>query len=119
LNRVLQAAFQWEGGHLHQFSVENRIWDDGSSGAFGPGAFSAGPAPEAESKTRLSQILVTVGDRLDYVYDLVTALADPARPDHTHLVEWYVEVYGGVPADFDPAQVDIEELDRAVKLVVG
>ena len=165
LHRVLQAAFQWEGGHLHQFSAENRIWDDGSSGDLGPDPFSASPAPEAESKTRLSQVLMTVGDRLDYVYDfgdnwehvvtleeivelapdaprarvvdgdraapledcggvlgyddLVTALADPERPDHTDLVEWYMEVYGGSPAAFDPAQVDIEALDQAVRLVAG
>ena len=165
LHRVLQAAFQWEGGHLHQFSAESRTWDDGSAADFGPGPFSASPAAEAESKTRLSQILVSAGDRLDYVYDfgdnwehvavleeivepapgaprarvvdgdraapledcggvpgyedLVTALADPEKPDHTHLVEWYVEVYGGSPADFDPAQIDIEALDQVVRSVVG
>lgn len=165
LHRVLQAAFEWEGGHLHQFSVENRIWDDGSSGDFGAGPFSSPPAPEGESKTLLGQILVSVGDRLDYVYDfgdswehavtleeivepapgaprarvvdgdraapledcggvpgyedLVDALADPARPDHTHLVEWYAEVYGGSSADFDPAEVDIAALDQAVRRVFG
>jgi len=51
--------------------------------------------------------------------DLVTALAEPEKPDHTHLVEWYMEVYGGNPADFDPAHVDVEVLDRAVRRVVG
>jgi hypothetical protein len=51
--------------------------------------------------------------------DLVTALAEPEKPDHTHLVEWYMEVYGGSPADFDPAHVDVEVLDRAVRRVVG
>lgn len=165
LHRVIQAAFQWEGGHLHQFSAEDRTWDDGSAADFGPGAFSASPAPEPEGKTRLSQILVAVGDRLDYAYDfgdnwehvlvleeivepapgaprarliggdraapledcggipgyedLVTALADPENPDHGHLVEWYVEVYGGSPADFDAAKVDVEALDRAVRLIAG
>jgi hypothetical protein len=164
LHRVLQAAFEWEGGHLHQFSAEDRTWDDGSAADFGPGPFSASPAPEPEGKTRLSQVLATVGDRLDYVYDfgdnwehvvlleeivepapdsprarvvngdraapledsggvpgyedLVTALTDPEKPDHAHLVEWYGEVYGGSPADFDPAQVDIEALDQAVRSVV-
>lgn len=165
LHRVLQAAFEWEGGHLHQFSVEDRTWDDGSAADFGPGPFSASPAPEPEGKTRLSQILVAVGDRLDYVYDfgdnwehvltleeivepapgaprarvvdgdraapledcggipgyedLVTALAAPENLDHTHLLEWYVEVYGGTLADFDPAQVDVEALDQAVRSVAG
>jgi len=164
LHRVLQAAFEWEGGHLHQFSAEDRTWDDGSAADFGPGPFRASPAPEPEGKTRLSQVLATVGDRLDYVYDfgdnwehvvlleeivepapdsprarvvdgdraapledsggvpgyedLVTALTDPEKPDHAHLVEWYGEVYGGSPADFDPAQVDIEALDQAVRSVV-
>ena len=51
--------------------------------------------------------------------DLVIALADPERPDHTHLVEWYAEVYGRNPEDFDPAKVDIEALDQAVRRVVG
>lgn len=51
--------------------------------------------------------------------DLVTALAEPDKPDHTHLVEWYVEVYGGSPADFDPAHVEVEALDQAVRLVAG
>jgi hypothetical protein len=51
--------------------------------------------------------------------DLVTALADPERPDHAQLLEWYVEVHGGSPADFDPAQVDVEALDKAVRLVAG
>ena len=165
LHRVLQAAFEWEGGHLHQFSTENRTSDDGSAVDFGPGPFSASPAPEPEGKTRLNQVLATVGDRLDYVYDfgdnwehvvvleeivepapgaprarvvdgdraapledcggvpgyedLVTALADPEKPDHTDLVEWYVDIYGGTPADFDPLQVDIEALDQAVRLVAG
>ena len=165
LHRVLQAAFGWEGGHLHQFSVEDRTWHDGGAAGFGPGPFGAGPVPEPESKTRLSQVLAAVGDRLDYVYDfgdswehvlmleeivepasgaprasvvdgdraapledsggvpgyedLVTALAEPEKPDHTHLVEWYMEVYGGSPADFDPAHVDVEVLDRAVRRVVG
>lgn len=165
LHRVLQAAFEWEGGHLHQFRAEDRTWDDGSAAEFGPGPFSAAPAPEPEGKTRLSQILVAVGDRLDYVYDfgdnwehvlmleeivepapgaprarvvdgdraapledcggipgyedLVTALADPEKPDHTHLVEWYLEVYGVSPADFDPAQLEVEALDQAVRLVAG
>jgi len=166
LHRVLQAAFEWEGGHLHQFSTEKRTWDDdGSAADFGPGPFSASPAPEPEGKTLLSQVLPAVGDRLHYVYDfgdswehvvmldeivepapgaprarvvdgdraapledcggvpgyedLVTALADPENPDHTHLVEWYVEVYGGSPADFDPAHVDIAALDQAVRRVAS
>ncbi len=51
--------------------------------------------------------------------DLVTALAAPENPDHTQLVEWYVEVYGGSPADFDPAKVDIGALDQAVRMVVS
>jgi len=165
LHRVLQAAFEWEGGHLHQFSAENRTWEDGSAADFGPGPFSTSPASEPEAKTRLGQVLATVGDRLDYVYDfgdnwehvvtleeivlpspgaprarvvdgdraapmedcggvpgyedLVAALADSEKPDHTHLVEWYVEVYGGSPADFNPAQVDVEALDQAVRRVIG
>ena len=48
LHRVLQAAFDWEGGHLHQFSAENRTWDDGSAADFGPGPFSTSPSPEPE-----------------------------------------------------------------------
>jgi hypothetical protein len=51
--------------------------------------------------------------------DLVSALADPEISDHTPLVDRYVEMYGGSPSDFDPAQVDIEALDQAVRLVVG
>lgn len=162
---VLQAAFEWQGGHLHQFSTESRTWDAGSAADFGPGPFSASPAPGPEGKTLLSQVLAAVGDRLEYVYDfgdnwehvvmleeivepapgapracvvdgdraapledcggvpgyedLVTALAEPENPDHTHLVEWYVEVYGGSPADFDPAKVDIGALDQAVRLVAN
>lgn len=166
LHRVLQAAFEWEGGHLHQFSNSDRTWDDGSSADLGAGPFQATPAPERESKTRLSQVLATVGDRLDYVYDfgdnwehvltleeivepvpgaararviaaeraapledcggvpgyeeLVTALADPERPEHADLVGWYAEVYGGgSPADFNPAHVDIEAVDQAVRRVAG
>ena len=163
LHRILQTAFEWAGGHLHQFSTENRTWDDRSAADSGPSPFSESPAPE--SKTRLSQVLAAVGDRLEYVYDfgdswehvvvleeiveptpgaprarlvdgdraapledcggvpgyedLVTALADPENPDHTHLVEWYVDVYGRNPADFDPGHVDVDALDRAVRRVVG
>ena len=165
LHAVLQAAFEWEGGHLHQFSTFDRTWDDGSAADSGGGPFGRGPVPERESKTRLSQVLATVGDRLDYLYDfgdnwehvlmleeiveatpggprarvvggeraappedcggvpgyedLVEALADPERPGHSDLVEWYEEVYGGTPDDFDPAGVDIETLDRAVRQVVA
>lgn len=165
LHAVLQAAFEWEGGHLHQFSTSDRTWDDGSTADLDGGPFGRGHAPERESKTRLSQVLATVGDRLDYLYDfgdswehvltleeivetapdgprahvvdgeraappedcggvpgyedLVDALADPERPDHSDLVEWYEEVYGGTPGDFDPAGVDIETLDRAVRQVVA
>jgi Plasmid pRiA4b ORF-3-like protein len=161
LHRVLQAAFEWEGGHLHQFSVEDRSWDDGSA----PDPFSASAASEPESKTCLSQVLAAVGDQLVYVYDfgdswehvvlleeiaepkpgaararvvggeraapledcggvpgyedLVTALSDPKRSEHADVVEWYAEVYGGSPADFDPAQVDIEALDQAVQRIAG
>jgi hypothetical protein len=165
LHAVLQAAFEWQGGHLHQFSTSDRTWDDGSADDLAGGAIGASPAPERENKTRLSQVLATVGDRLDYLYDfgdswehvltleetaeavpggprarvvdgeraappedcggvpgyedLVTALADPERPGHSDLVEWYEEVYGGRPGDFDPAGVDIETLDRAVRQVVA
>lgn len=132
---------------------------------FGPGPVSASPAPQLEGKTRIGQVLTTIGDRLDYLYDfgdswehvvvledvvepapgaprarvvngdraapledcggvpgyeeLVTALADPDKPDHAHLVEWYAEMYGASPADFDPAPVAIDTLDRAVRSVVG
>ena len=55
LHGVLQAAFEWDGGHLHQFSADNRTWDDGSAAAFGPSPFRASPAPEPESKTRLAR----------------------------------------------------------------
>ena len=51
--------------------------------------------------------------------ELVTALANPARPEHTDLVEWYQEVYGGSPADFDPTRVDVEALDQAVRRIAG
>ena len=164
LHRVLQAAFEWEDGHLHQFSTCDRRWDDGSTADLGTDPFSASPPPERESKTRLSQVLITVGDRLDYVSDfgdnwehvltleeiieptpgtprarvvdgeraapldcggvlgyeeLITALADPEESEHTDLVEWYTEVYGGSPTDFDPDHVDIEALDQAVRRVVS
>lgn len=165
LHAVLQAAFEWEGGHLHQFSTSDRAWDDGSTTDLGGGPLGRGPAPEPESKTRLSQVLATVGDRLDYLYDfgdswehvltleeiveattgaprarvvdgeraappedcggvpgyeeLVDALADPGRPGHRDLVEWYEEGYGGTLGDFDPVGVDIETLDRAVRQVVA
>ncbi len=164
LHRVLQEAFEWEGGHRHQFSVEGRVWEDGSAAGFGPGPVGEGPNPEPESKARLGQVLAAGGDRLEYVYDfgdswehmlvleeivepapgaprarvidgdraapledcggvpgyedLVTALAEPEKPDHTHRAEWYVEVYGASPADFDPARFDVESLDRAVRRVV-
>lgn len=161
LHRVLQAAFEWEGGHLHQFSTSDRTWDDGGSAGSSLGT----SAPQRESKTLLSQVLATAGDRVDYVYDLgdnwehvltleeivepepgaararlvaaeraapledcggvpgyeelVTALAHTDRPEHTNLVEWYAEVYGRSPADFNPAFVDVEALDRAVRRVAG
>lgn len=163
LHHILQAAFEWTGGHLHQFSTSDRTWDDGSTADLG--GTLLGPAPERESKTRLNQVLAAVGDHLDYVYDfgdnwqhvvmldeiveptpgaprarvidgdraapledcggvpgyedLVMALARPQRADHTDLVEWYVEMYGGTPSDFDPAHVDLEALDQAVRRVVG
>ena len=165
MHRVLQGAFEWEGGHLHQFRVGDRTWHDGSAADIGPSTFNENPAPEPESKTRLGQVLAVAGDRLEYVYDfgdswehvlmleeivepapgaprarvvdgdrsapledcggvpgyedLITALAKPEKPDHTHLVEWYEEVYGGSAADFDPAHVDVEVLDRAVRRIVG
>ena len=161
LHRVLQAAFGWEDGHLHEFSTQNRTWEDDSRGAWGPSPFSSGPPPEPERKTLVGEVLASVGDRLDYLYDfgdswehvlmleeileaepgaprarvvegdraappedcgglpgyedLVTALADPENPEHSHLVEWY----GESAADFDPAHVDVAALDRGVRRAVG
>lgn len=101
---VLQAAFEWEGGHLHQFSVDDRIWDDGSAAGFGPSPFNSSPAPEPESKTVLSQVLAVVGDRLDYLYDFGDSW------EHVVMVEEIVEPAPGAP------RARVVDADRAAPL---
>lgn len=51
--------------------------------------------------------------------NLVAALADPDKPEHAELVDWATEALGIEPADFDPAYVDVADLDRRVRLAAG
>jgi hypothetical protein len=165
VHRILQAAFDWNDSHLHEFTQGEQRWDDGSSGSFGPDPFDTMPAPKPERKTRLGQVLAEVGDELEYTYDfgdswlhiltveevlpreagapkamllsaqqaappddcggipgyyeLLDARADPDDPDRADLVEWAAEVFGGSLADFDPAYVDIELINRRVQAAAG
>lgn len=69
MHRILQVSFAWEDSHLHEFSKGEQRWDDGGATSFGPSPFDPGPSPEPERGTRLHQVLVEVGDQLEYTYD--------------------------------------------------
>jgi hypothetical protein len=69
LHRILQASFEWHDSHLHEFTKGEQRWDDGSAASFEPSPFEDGPPPEPEHKTRLDQVLIDVGDQLEYTYD--------------------------------------------------
>ena len=93
LHGVLQAAFEWDGGapapvQRRQSHLGRR---ECRPSAFGPSPFRASPAPEPESKTRPSQVLAAVGDRLDYLYDFGDSW------EHVVMVEEIFEPEAGAP----------------------
>ena len=73
LHEVIQASFGWTDSHLHRFSLGTSVWDPGvetylSGFDLDDGDFG-GADPIAEKDVRLDEVLVEVGDRLQYVYD--------------------------------------------------
>lgn len=69
VHAVLQAAFEWDGHHLHEFSQydgEGRV----PSRTFKPASRSQrGDDATPEHKIRLNQVLGSARDQLHYVYD--------------------------------------------------
>ncbi|MDN5933435.1 MAG: plasmid pRiA4b ORF-3 family protein, partial [Pseudonocardia sp.] len=61
LHDVLQVAMGWLDGHLHMFTVGDRL--------FGPPDPDADPGQRDEATVRLDELLRATGDRLRYEYD--------------------------------------------------
>jgi hypothetical protein len=61
LHEVVQVVFDWDGDHLHVFTVEGRRYAD-------PYVQLDGCADE--SRVRLGRVLLRAGDAMRYVYDL-------------------------------------------------
>lgn len=157
---VLQAAFTWCGGHLHQFSTGNRReWN--AETFLTDLDIEEGDEGTPETQVRLDQVMTDVGDKLYYTYDfgddwyhviklestaprsvdapparvlagrrvsppddcggipgydeLLKAVSDPAHPDHAEMLDW-LGLYGRGPKGyFDPAHINIEDLDTDVR----
>lgn len=86
-HRVLQAAFDWSGDHLHDFQVRGTRYQAVRSGMFGPGVF--GEPARDEDVTALGRVAPRPGDVVDYTYDfgddwehrIEVESVRPARPD--------------------------------------
>lgn len=70
LHDVLQTAFAWFGGHLHQFAAGgSSFYDPKSQQYLTEYDIDEGEEGIAERDVRLDELLVDAGDRLFYLYD--------------------------------------------------
>jgi pRiA4b ORF-3-like protein len=159
VHAVLQAAFDWYGGHLHEFSTGR--WPDGER-FVDDFMVEDGDDGVPEDDVRLDEVLAEPGDKLSYWYDfgddwrhtitleaveprpdgapratvltgrraappddcggiwgyeaLLDALADPRHPEHEEMTSWFEEALGR-SGNFDPAYLDVEDLDEQVRAV--
>ncbi len=65
LHDAIQAAFDWDGSHLHVFTVG--AWPGQNYGPIDEGL--AGDGGIDETTVRLADVLTAVGGKFDYVYD--------------------------------------------------
>lgn len=71
MHLVLQEAFTWFGGHLHQFSTGNRReWN--AETFLTDFDIEEGDEGTPENHVRLDQVMTDVGDKLYYTYDFAT-----------------------------------------------
>jgi len=145
---VLQAAFEWYDGHLHQF-----LTDTPDPERFIDARMTAAPDTTPENDVRLDEVLAGPGERLLYEYDfgdswahLLIVESEHARPLHAprarvldarraappedcggisrygYLIEHLddPDVVEELPYDFpeDPEYIDAEDLDEAVQLAL-
>ncbi len=91
LHEVIQIAFEWHGGHLHEFDIDGRSFCDPALNEDGlPDPF--GWDPEDSGKIQLREIVDSGIKRFDYIYDfgddwrhIVTILRVlDAKPDTTY-----------------------------------
>lgn len=61
LHRLIQVAFDWDGDHLHRFTVDGRRYAD---------PFFPLDGCADESRVRLSKVLPRVNGSMSYVYDM-------------------------------------------------
>lgn len=66
VHEVLQAAFGWHGGHLHEFHGDGPRWQ---AERFNSGFQLDDEGGTPETDVRLEQVMASPGDRLHYWYD--------------------------------------------------
>ena len=69
LHEVLQTAFGWSDGHLHQFTLAVDPYGQETEGILTPFDVAEGDVGVPESELRLDQFLAKLGDTLHYTYD--------------------------------------------------
>lgn len=90
LHHIIQAAFGWSGGHLHQFRVGG--WGGVEYGPVGPEFDFGDPMPLDESSVDIGELLAAEKDALTYIYDF----GDDWQ--HAVTVEKVLPYDGGAPA---------------------
>lgn len=148
VHRVLQSAFDWYDGHLHQF-----VTDAAFPERFIDTRMNAGPDTTPEDDVRLDEVLAGPGGQLLYEYDfgdswehLLEVESEHARPvdaprarvldsaraappedcggifRYEYLIQHLddPEVAEELPFDFpeDPDYIDTDDLDEAVRLAL-
>ncbi|MTE11520.1 plasmid pRiA4b ORF-3 family protein [Nocardia aurantiaca] len=66
---VLQAVFDWDDAHLHQFGSGPEYYDRRTEYYLCPFQVEEGEAGVPEERVRLDEVLVDIGDKLFYCYD--------------------------------------------------
>lgn len=94
LHHIIQAAFGWSGGHLHEFRVGD--WGGEEYGPVGPEFDFGDPMPLDESTVDIGELLAAEKDALTYIYDF----GDDWQ--HAVTVEKVLPYDGGAPAN-DPS----------------
>ncbi len=69
VHEIIQVAFGWTGGHLHQFGSGPGPYDPGTEHYLCPFQVAEREAGIPEEDVRLDEVLVDAGDKLFYDYD--------------------------------------------------
>ncbi|MGH8892672.1 MAG: plasmid pRiA4b ORF-3 family protein [Actinomycetes bacterium] len=71
LHQVIQSVFGWADSHLHMFALGTSVWDKRAQRFLCPFDVDEGEDEHGipEQDVRLDEVLVEVGDQLQYAYD--------------------------------------------------